>query len=151
MNSEQATVAKENGADLVLDRASEDIANTILETTEGLGVDHIVDVALKPNLEINLACLSQGGVISAYATASSTDELSIPLLKAMMHGCVFRFVYIYNVPNALKQAAIADINSCLKTGNYSPKIGLNVPLQNIADAHEALESSKVIGKVLVHI
>lgn len=150
MSSEQAAVAKENGADLVLDRASEDIANTILETTEGLGVDHIVDVALKSNLEINLACLSQGGVISAYAVSNATDELSIPLLKAMMHGCVFRFVYIYNVSNDLKKAAIADINSCLEDGFYLPKIGLNTPLHNIVEAHEALESSKVIGKVLIH-
>lgn len=151
MSSEQATVAEENGADLVIDRKSADVASIVLEATEGLGVDHIVDVALKPNLDINLACLSQGGVISAYATANATDELSIPLLKAMMHGCVFRFVYIYNVPDELKQAAIADINSCLEAGCYSPKIGLNMPLRNIVEAHEALESSNVIGKVLVHM
>lgn len=151
MSAEQAAVAKENGADLVLDRTSEDIANIILEATEGVGVDHIVDVALKSNLEINLACLFQGGVVSAYATASATDELSIPLLKAMMQGCVFRFVYIYNVPNELKQAAIADINSCLETGSYLPKIGLNMPLRNIVEAHVALESSNIIGKVLIHM
>lgn len=151
MSAEQASSAEEIGADLVLDRKTEDVASIVLEATEGHGVDHIVDVALKPNLGINLACLSQGGIISAYATANATDELSIPLLKAMMHGCVFRFVYIYNVPDEFKQVAIADLNSCLEARKYSPKIGLNMPLQNIADAHEALESSRVIGKVLVHM
>ncbi|MGE6778744.1 NADPH:quinone reductase [Vreelandella titanicae] len=151
MSTEQATVAEENGADLVIDRKSADVASIVLDATEGLGVDHIVDVALKSNLDINLACLSQGGIISAYATANATDELSIPLLKAMMHGCVFRFVYIYNVPDELKQAAIADINSCLEAECYLPKIGLNMPLRNVADAHEALESSNVIGKVLIHM
>lgn len=151
MGAEQAAVAEENGADLVLDRKSEDVAGIVLEATERHGVDHIVDVALKPNLDINLACLAQGGVISAYATANATDELSIPLLKAMMHGCVFRFVYIYNTSDELKQDAAADIISCLDAGHYSPKIGLNMPLQHVADAHEALESSRVIGKVLVHM
>ena len=151
MNAEQAAVAKENGADLVLDRTSEDIATNIMKMTEGFGVDRIVDVALKDNLDINLACLSQGGVISAYATSSASDELSIPLLKAMKHGCVLRFVYIYNVSNEFKKAAIEDINSCLESGCYLPKIGLNMPIQNIAEAHEALESSKIIGKVLIHM
>ncbi|MGQ7243174.1 NADPH:quinone reductase [Salinicola sp. V024] len=150
-NADQATVAKANGADLVLDRASGDVANLVLKATNGLGVDHIVDVALKSNLDINLVCLSQGGVISAYATDSAMDELSIPLLQSMIHGCVFRFVYIYNVPDEAKQNAIKDINSCLLAGRYFPKIGLNLPLESIIDAHETLELHKVIGKVLVHI
>ncbi len=149
-NTDQAAIAKENGADMVLDRASGDVANLVLEATDGLGVDHIVDVALKSNLATNLACLSQGGIISAYATDSATDELSIPLLQSMIHGCVFRFVYIYNVPDEAKQKAIKDITSCLLAGKYSPKIGLNFPLENIVAAHEALESHQVIGKVLLH-
>ncbi|GHB26555.1 NADPH:quinone reductase [Salinicola rhizosphaerae] len=151
MNSDQAVIAKENGADLVLYRTSENIADVILEVTGREGVDYIMDVALKENFEVNMACISQGGVISSYATREASDELSIPLLKAMMHGCVLRFVYIYNVVKEAKKTAIADINSCLESGCYSPKIGLSVPLVAIADAHEALESSKVIGKVLIRI
>ncbi|WP_421595798.1 NADPH:quinone reductase [Rahnella sp. PD4] len=150
-NAKQAEIARTRGADLVLNRSTDDVPRTILANTENLGVDHIVDVALKENFDTNLACLSQGGVISAYATSRATEEISVPLLKAMTHGCVLRFVYIYNVPRELKQASAADINACLETGNYSPVIGLNLPLEQIADAHYAVESSEVIGKVLVHL
>ncbi|WP_175818812.1 NADPH:quinone reductase [Burkholderia sp. BCC0419] len=148
--AEQATIATANGADLVLDRHDAALARAIRDATGGLGVDRIVDVDLKSNLDIDLACLSQGGVISAYATAHATDELSVPLLKAMTHGCVLRFVYIYHVAAEAKRAAIADINACVAAGAYTPRIGMKVPLEQVVDAHEALESGQVIGKVLVH-
>ncbi|ALX14264.1 alcohol dehydrogenase [Burkholderia cepacia JBK9] len=149
-NAEQAAVARANGADLVIDRHAADGARVILDATGGHGVDRIVDVDLKSNLDLDLACLSQGGVISAYATAGATDALPVPLLKAMMHGCVLRFVYIYHVPGEAKQAAIRDIDACVAAGAYSPRIGMKVPLTQVIDAHEALESGQVIGKVLVH-
>ncbi|MGC0989196.1 hypothetical protein WKH43_08890 [Pantoea agglomerans] len=54
-------------------------------------------------------------------------------------------------PMEVKKASAADINACLENGTYTPLIGLNLPLEKIADAHYALEHSKVIGKVLIHI
>ncbi|VWB71504.1 NADPH:quinone reductase [Burkholderia metallica] len=149
-NAEQAIVAQQNGADLVVDRHAADAATRILDATGGAGIDRIVDVDLKSNLEIDLACVSQGGVISSYAMTHATDELSVPLLKAMMHGCVLRFVYIYHVPDDVKQQAARDVVACVAAGAYSPRIGMKVPLESIVDAHEALESGRVVGKVLVH-
>ncbi|MHC8946658.1 NADPH:quinone reductase [Advenella incenata] len=150
MDSKQAIVAKANGADLVIDRSEKNIVETLSKATDRLGINRIVDVNLKANLDINMACLAQGGVISSYATSSATEELSIPLLQAMVHGCVFRFVYIYNVPAEAKRLAIADITACLHTGQYLPQIAINLRLDQIAEAHALLESGKAMGKVLVH-
>src|SRR5690606_21938037 len=115
-----------NGADLVIDRSEKNIVETLSKATDRLGINRIVDVNLKANLDINMACLAQGGVISSYATSSATEELSIPLLQAMVHGCVFRFVYIYNVPAEAKRLAITDITACLLTGLYVPQIAINL-------------------------
>ena len=150
MDSRQASVAEANGADLVIYRSAEKIAETLNKATDGLGIDRIVDVNLKANLDTNMACLAQGGVISSYATLSATEELSIPLLQAMIHGCVFRFVYIYNVPAEAKRLAITDITACLNTGAYLPRVAMNLHLDKIADAHTSLESGSAIGKVLIH-
>ncbi|MFP3502746.1 zinc-binding dehydrogenase, partial [Burkholderia sp. SIMBA_062] len=150
-NAEQVTIARENGADQIVDRTADHVADLIVEATGGRGVDLIVDVDVKSNLDIDIACLSQGGVISSYATTSSIDELSVPLLKAMMHGCVLRFVYIYRVPDEAKQSAIKDVNACLEAGAYAPRIGMTVPLEQIADAHERLESGRIMGKALVYL
>jgi NADPH2:quinone reductase len=147
----QGVVAREAGADLVLNLHEDDVAGRIMEATAGVGVDRIVDVDLVANLTLDLACLAKGGVISAYAMRNAGDERAIPLLQAMIAGAVFRFVYIYTVPMLAKLSAIEDITSCLEAGLYRPKIGLIVPLERTADAHLALEQRTVIGKVLVRV
>ncbi|SLM23354.1 NADPH:quinone reductase [Stenotrophomonas indicatrix] len=151
MNAEQASIARAAGADLVLDRLNDDVAGAINTHTRSAGVDRIVEVNVQANLDLDLACLASGGVISAYAAAQATDELSLPLLRAMVHGCVLRFVYIYSVPQEAKIHAIRDITACLAIGAYSPHVGLKVDLQKIAEAHQALEAGTVMGKVLIAI
>lgn len=146
---EQADAARRAGADLVIQRWSEDVAAIVKAETGQRGVDRIVDVSLQANLDIDLACLANGGVISAYAVESAADALPLPLLKAMIAGCTFRFVYIYTVPAAAKSAAVSVISRCLAEGAYVPTIGLQVPLDAIADAHAAQESGGVVGKILV--
>ncbi|MDX3933879.1 NADPH:quinone reductase [Stenotrophomonas sp.] len=151
MNPAQAIIARAAGADLVLDRLSDDVAEAISAHTQGEGVDRIVDVDVRKNLEIDLASLAPGGVISSYATTDAGDELSLPLLRAMIHGCVLRFVYIYSVPKDAKNEAIKDISACLVSGCYKPHFGLKTKLENIADAHRALETGAVMGKVLINV
>lgn len=151
MNPEQAIIARAAGADLVLDRLNDDVAGAINAHTQNAGVDRIVDVNIKANLDLDLACLASGGVISSYATAHATDELSVLLLPAMVHGCVLRFVYIYSVPQEAKSKAIRDITACLASGSYIPHFGLEMSLEKIADAHRALEAGSIMGKVLIAI
>jgi len=148
---EHAAAAKAAGADLVINSRVEDVAAGIRSATDGSGVDRIVDVDLLGNLDVDMACLAQGGVISSYAVGAADDRVPVPLLKAMMGGCVFRFVFIYTVPDDAKHSAISDITACLSAGAYRPAIGLTLPLERIIEAHEAQEAGKVIGKILLTV
>lgn len=145
----QAEAARRAGADIVIDRWSQDVAKIVRSETDMRGVDRIVDVSLQDNLEIDLQCLAHGGVISAYAVQTASDHLPLPLLRAMIAGSAFRFVYIYTVPAAAKLAAVSAIGQCLADGAYAPTIGLRLPLERIVEAHEAQESGRVIGKIIV--
>jgi NADPH2:quinone reductase len=151
LHEDHVEIAKAAGADLIINLLKEDVPVIIREHTDGLGVDRIVDVNLKANLATDMACLAQGGIVSSYATGHATDELSVPLLKAMIGGCVFRFVFIYNVPFEAKLSAIEAISACIASGSYNPKIGMQVPLNRVIEAHEALETGKIVGKVLINI
>jgi len=121
----------------------------VMSETRRKGVDRIVDVSLQDNLDVDMGCLANGGIISAYAVAAASDHLPLPLLKAMIAGCTFRFVYIYTVPEAAKSAAVSAIGQCLADGAYAPTIGMQVSLDAIVEAHEAQESGRVIGKIIV--
>jgi NADPH2:quinone reductase len=151
LHEDDVEIAKAAGADLVINLLKEDVACIIRAHTDDLGVDRIVDVNLKSNLAIDMACLAQGGIVSSYATGQAADELSLPLLKAMAGGCVFRFVFIYNVPLDAKLSAIEAISECIASGSYNPRIGMQVPLDRVVEAHEALETGKIVGKVLIDI
>lgn len=149
-NPEQAEAALAYGADRVLYQGKDDIAQQITAATEGQGVDRIIDVNLMENLNVDLACLARDGIICAYATPDATAAVPVPLLNAMMRGCLLRFVYSYHAPQAAKQQAIADITRCLQQGNYRPRIAAQFALEEIADAHRMLEAGAVIGKIVLH-
>ncbi|MFV3411148.1 NADPH:quinone reductase [Pseudomonas sp. NY15436] len=150
-NAAQAAVARAAGADLIIDRHRESTVDVLMGATDGEGVDRIVDVDLIANAATNLACSSGGAVVSAYALQQATDAVSVPMLEAMKKGIVYRFVYIYSVPLSEKLVAIRDITQCLSAGAYMPEIGMKVRLNQIVDAHDAMESSTVIGKILVDV
>lgn len=150
-NEDQAALAKIAGADLVVNRYDNNKLKILAQATDGQCFSRIVDVDLASNLDLNIACLSQAGVISCYATPDAESAVTIPLLKAMKHGCVFRFVYIYTVPDDEKLRSVNEVNRLLSLGFYHPHIGRKFDLDNIIEAHEALESGKTIGKILLYI
>jgi NADPH:quinone reductase len=148
---EQARVLKEAGADLILNRKVDDIPARVREATGGAGVARIVDVSLVDNLDDDLACLAPNGVIAAYAADTTDAVLRVPFLRAMLAGAVLRFVYVYGMPAQAHLVAASDINAALSTRTYRPVIGLRLPLDNIAKAHDAQDSGAVIGKIVLDL
>ncbi|MEW5812762.1 MAG: NADPH:quinone reductase [Actinomycetota bacterium] len=148
--AEQADSARLAGAESVVVAGSDDMSQlrTILG---GRGADRIVDVAIGVNLDADLAALADGGVISAYATESPSDEVCLPIVRAMVANAAVRFVYVYTVPVEGKAAAVADIGDCLRDGGLRPRIGLVVPLARTVEAHQAVEAGTASGRVLIRL
>ena len=144
---EQAEVARAAGADLVINRCEEDVAARV-RAASGEGVARIVDVALADNIESDLACLAVNGVITAYASDDADARLTVPFRQAMMGGVVIRLVFVYVMPEQAHRDAARDINAALVAGAYRPRIGLRLPLDRIAEGHEAQDGGKLVGKVV---
>ncbi|EPD3050456.1 NADPH:quinone reductase, partial [Escherichia coli] len=72
-------------------------------------------------------------------------------LKTMFEGFVFRFVFVYTMPEEARNEAIRDITACLRMESYTPEIALTLPLVDIAVGHEAMEQGKAIGKILISL
>ncbi|WP_449398630.1 NADPH:quinone reductase [Chryseobacterium wanjuense] len=142
---------RSQGADLVIDMSSQDVAEEIKKATNSQGVDRIIEVDLSSNLNIDLASIAKGGVISTYSAKSVSERLALSILNSMKDNIAFRFVYVYTMPEESKRKAINDISHCIHEGKYNPTIGLIAPLDKIKEAHEASEFHKVKGKVLVRI
>lgn len=146
---EQAAVARAAGADLVIDRHREPVAETIKEASRGEGVARVVDVDLAANIDTAVACLGRDGVATAYAVEDPRARIALPFMPALLGGLAFRFVYVYTMPGFAVGHALDDIDACLGAGAYRPHIAMKLPLERIAEAHAAQESGKTVGKILV--
>src|SRR6266853_1471524 len=95
---EQEKVAREAGADLVVNRKTEDAAARIGAFTRGLGVDRVVEVAFEANLELNRAVLKPNGVISTYSSGPPESAPRIPFTAIMRQGISVHFILVYVMP-----------------------------------------------------
>jgi NADPH2:quinone reductase len=135
------------GADAVF-VVGERTAQEILAVAPG-GVDRIVEVALDANAELDAAVAAQGAVIVAYATQD--PEPRLPFWPMLFQNVVLRLIGSDDFPAEAKQEAVADIADAVAEGGLVPDVGLRVPLERIADAHQAVEDHSVRGRVLVEV
>jgi NADPH2:quinone reductase len=148
---EQEALAREAGADLVVNRKNTDVAGRIGHFTHREGIDRVVEVAFEENLDLNRAVLKPNGVISTYSSGVSGSAPRIPFTPVMRQGLTVHFVLVYVMPREAHWAAARDVNAALETGRYHPHVGRTFPLDRTADAHDVQESGQVVGKILVAV
>ena len=149
----QAIVANDAGADLVINRHEEDVVGRIQEVTKiaGVsGVDRVIDVAFGETLVSTLKILKVNGVIATYAS-DAQPEPAIPFWPLLFLDATIRFVYVYKMSREAHENGIQATTTGLREGWLKTTIASRFPLEQIAAAHEASESGKMIGKVVVLI
>jgi len=145
----KAAHARAAGADAVIDYRREDAAARVLELTGGAGVDRIVEVEFAANLALNLRVAKPGAVVASYG--SVTREPAVPFPQLMAANLVLRFVLVYTLPEAARQAALADTAAWLATGRARFAVAARYPLERIVEAHQTVEAGTKIGHVLLDI
>jgi NADPH2:quinone reductase len=148
---EQEKVAREAGADLVVNRKTEDAAARIKAFTRGLGLDRVVEVAFEANLELNRAVLKANGVISTYSSGPPESAPRIPFTAVMRQGISVHFILVYVMPREAHQLAARDLNAAIEAGRYRPHVAGIFKLDETAKAHEAQESGGTVGKLLIGV
>ena len=146
---EKAKVARKAGADTVINYREEDVVARVEELTEGEGIDRIVEVEMGGNLEASIAMLKANGVISAYASEGEPKP-AVPFYTLLYRNLTVRFELVFLMPEEAKRKAVEDLSGWLAEGELHHRIAERFPLEDIADAHEAVESGP-LGKVLVEL
>jgi NADPH:quinone reductase len=145
-NPEKAKLAAEAGADLVVNYTEAGAADQIRAFAPRF--DRIVEVALGPNLELDLSVSGPETVVVTYA-ADGPDPV-LPVRACMTANVTLRFILLYSVPEpALRQAA-ADIIDALEEGALTALPVHHFRLDDCAAAHEAVEG-RAVGKVIIDL
>ena len=127
-------------------------ADEIVEAAQSLatdGIDHIVEVAFHANIETNERLLGQGGSIATYATGNPTP--TIPFWPLVFKNISVHFLGSDDFPMAAKVAAASALNDALEGEWPGFEIGMALPLESIADAHEAVEAGSVAGRIVLSL
>jgi NADPH2:quinone reductase len=147
-NETKATLARAAGADDVVDYRQEDAAEKIRAAAPD-GVDLVVEVAPAVNFPLDLAVCAPSATIATYANDAG-EEVTLQVASLMRRNTTFRFVLVYTMPfEALRQAVI-EVGAAVRDGALTALPVHRYSLQDIADAHDAVEQAAV-GKVVVEI
>ncbi|MDR6626613.1 quinone oxidoreductase [Caulobacter segnis] len=146
----KAAIARELGADHVIDYGHEDIAARVTELTGGQGVAVVYDGVGKDTWAASLKSLARRGVMVTFGNASGPVPAFAPLELSVKSLFVTRprlFDYIATTQelDESAQALFAVIGS----GAVKIDIGQTFPLGEARAAHEALEGRRTIGATLL--
>jgi NADPH2:quinone reductase len=146
-NAEKAAHARKAGADIVIDRQSEDVVAKVRETTGGAGVARVIEVDFAGNIAWLPQVMADYGLVVIYG--SSQREAAVNFGASIIGNIGYRFFIVYNQPAELRARAVAAINAQLQAGTLQHTIAAAMPLDEIARAHEMVEGGRQIGNVVV--
>jgi NADPH:quinone reductase len=144
----KAQIALAAGADDTVNYRTEDTVQRIRDITGGAGVDHIVEVDFAGNFQVSREVLRRNGVLAVYA-AGVAMQPPVPL-QFKASNITVRFVLVYDMPEAAKQAAVHEITQLLAGGKLRHLAGPHFPLESARQAHQAVEGG-AIGKVVLEV
>ena len=153
-SAEKAQVCRELGADVVINYREQKFVDEIQSLTGKRGVNLILDMVGGEYIAQNLRCLAVEGrlVQIAFLQGSKTE---IDLMPVMIKRLTFTGSTLRARP-AAEKAQIADalrasIWPHLEAGRMLPYIYREFDLADAAKAHELMESSAHIGKIMLRV
>jgi len=142
---EKAKVAREAGADVAIDYKTENVGQRVMALTKG-GVDAVIEMDLTANAALLPAVLRPRGTLVVYGTG---PQVQFPGSFCLVNNITVKFLLVYELTADERTRAIADITRMLESNALKHNVAQTYPLAEIVAAHEAVESGKVAGNVVV--
>ena len=150
-SDEKIKIAKENGCDFVINYKKENFDQKVLEITNNEGVDVVYDGVGKETFEKSLNCLKTRGMMVSFGNASGPlSPIDVPKLlqpKGLFFVRPSMGQYLSN-SQELNEAS-KDLFEKIKYGKVKVKIFKEYKLKEAVQAHQDLESRKIIGPAIL--
>lgn len=135
-------VALELGADAVLDHAQPGWEREIKGLCGGRGVDVVIEHVGPATWDASMRALGRNGrLVTCGGTTGPKVSITLPHLFMKNQSVLGSTMGPRN--------ALPEIFERIKSGAYRPLVDRVLPLSRVAEAHEALETRQVTGKIVL--
>lgn len=147
----RAALAREAGADFVIDYKAKDVARVVKDLTRGKGVDGIIDMDFSSTTSLlREGIVAPHGRIVCYGSNVAGDS-PLPFPTMLWNSLTLQFFLVYELLPGERSEAIAQLTQMLKDGALRHMVGARFRLEEIAEAHEAVEEGAMLGNVVIDV
>jgi len=146
-SEDKAKLAREAGADHVIDYKRENVGERVMAITGKAGADAVIEMDLAANAKLYPGLLRARGTVVVYGTGSA--EAPIPAQFLLVNAIAIRFIYVYDLTAQERATAISGITRMIENKTLVNNVALTLPLKDIIVAHESVEQTKAMGNVVV--
>lgn len=142
-------LAKELGADEVVDSNTDTLKAELLAANNGKPVDLVLEMVGGKTADISVEVLAPFGRLIVYGMASRTPATSInpaSLMGGSKTISGFWLAHCFGNKELLGDV-IDELFQLVKSGKLKPVIGSNYPLAQAAAAHKAMLARETVGKI----
>lgn len=143
-------IARELGADVVIDYTSDDVAAAVRDATDGRGVDVAYDSVGLSTYEGSLDALAPRGMLVLFGQSSGVVPPIDPSRFAKKSAFFTRpSLGAYTATREELLWRAGELLESIESGSLRVRIDRELPLSQAAEAHRLLESRATSGKVLL--
>ncbi|MFT0548921.1 NAD(P)H-quinone oxidoreductase [Allopusillimonas ginsengisoli] len=153
-NAEKAAACKKAGATHTILYKEQDFKQVAQETTDGYGMDMILDMVGGDYINRNIHTLALNGRLVQIAflegSKAQIDALPVMTKRLTFTGSTLR-PRSDEDKGKIAQALIEKVVPLMEQGRCTPVIHAVFPMNEVSKAHDLMESSRHIGKIVLKI
>ncbi len=150
-SSGKSDIVMEAGAIACIDYKSENIADRVLELTDGEGVGAVIDMDFYSTSQLIASpALQAKGAIYSYGS-NDMGAIDVPFRDLLFKSITLQFFLVYELDEAERLAAIDRLNWFMRSGQARTRIAHTLPLEEAVKAHELVETGQANGNVVLTI
>lgn len=144
------SAAKYAGADQVFDYTAPDLADQILEATNGKLIERIVEVEFGQNVDTNTRIIAERGTIAAFGSAKEMTPV-LPFYPLMFKAVTIDLVLVYLLSAGERSEAITQLTDLLDRKVLDFQISSVLGLEDCARAHDLIAAGDRAGSIVLKI
>ena len=149
-STEKAHRATQAGAPSVIDLSSQNLADSVLELTDGQGADLALDPVGGPMLGQLLRSVRRRGTVVALGFTGGKEPAFDVFDLIVGEKCLVGYSLHAETDEEVSKA-LAEIGTLVSNGHLRPIIDSTVPLEGFESGYSRLASRKAIGAIVLRL